>query len=162
MQLGLCVSSSNSLAQASSLRDLSSFFLCHISFSFLKDFIYFERGEGRKKERERNIDVCLALMRPLPGTGLQPRHVPWRNWTSDPLIHRPALNPLSHTSRGSFRFLLAKACHIIGSPQMQGVGKLYVLMGGDTKSHGKNRIPGRRPGVWSFTVHHKVFEKSHW
>ena len=30
-----------------------------ISFIFLKDFIYllFERGEGREKERERNINV---------------------------------------------------------------------------------------------------------
>ena len=34
---------------------------------FFKDFIYFlERGEGREKERERNINVWLPLM------GLQP------------------------------------------------------------------------------------------
>ena len=43
-----------------------------------KDFIYLllERGEGREKERERNIKVLLPLVRPLLGAGLQPRHVP--------------------------------------------------------------------------------------
>ena len=32
-------------------------------FFFFKDFIYlfFERGEGKEKERERNIDVWLPL-----------------------------------------------------------------------------------------------------
>ena len=39
-----------------------------ISFlkTFLKDFIYlfFERGEGREKERERNITVWLPLACP--------------------------------------------------------------------------------------------------
>ena len=40
------------------------------SFHFLKIlFIYFlERGEGRKKERERNINVRLPLMCPQQGT----------------------------------------------------------------------------------------------
>ena len=35
---------------------------------FIKDFIYFQRGEGREKERERNIPVWLPLARPLLGT----------------------------------------------------------------------------------------------
>ena len=37
---------------------------------FFKDFIYLflERGEGREKERERNINVWLPLARPLLGT----------------------------------------------------------------------------------------------
>ena len=47
---------------------------------FLKILIiYFWRGEGREKERERNINVWLPLVRPLLGTwptGPQPRHVP--------------------------------------------------------------------------------------
>ena len=44
---------------------------------FLEDFIYLllERGEGREKERERNINV-LPLARPQLGPGLQPRYVP--------------------------------------------------------------------------------------
>ena len=38
--------------------------------TFLKDFIclFLERGEGREKERERNISVWLPLVRPLLGT----------------------------------------------------------------------------------------------
>ena len=37
---------------------------------FFKDFIYLflERGEGREKERERNISVWLPLMYPPLGT----------------------------------------------------------------------------------------------
>ena len=31
-------------------------------------FILLERGEGREKERERNIHVWLPLVRPLLGT----------------------------------------------------------------------------------------------
>ena len=48
------------------------------SWSFFYDFIYLflERGERRKKERERNIDVWLPLASPQPGTFPQPRHVP--------------------------------------------------------------------------------------
>ena len=37
---------------------------------FLKDFIYLflERGEGREKKRERNINVWLPLACPPQGT----------------------------------------------------------------------------------------------
>ena len=37
--------------------------------SSFKDFMYLflERGEGREKERERNINVWLPFMRPLLG-----------------------------------------------------------------------------------------------
>ena len=47
---------------------------------FLKDFIYLfsERGEGRQKERERNINVWLPLVcAPFWGPGPQPSHMPW-------------------------------------------------------------------------------------
>ena len=37
-----------------------------------------ERGEGREKEWERNINVQLSLACPPWGPGLQPRHVPWQ------------------------------------------------------------------------------------
>ena len=46
---------------------------------FFKDFIYLflERGEGREKERERNINVWLPLTCPHNwGPCPQPRHVP--------------------------------------------------------------------------------------
>ena len=60
-------------------------------------------GEGREKERERNINVWLPLTGPLLGT--------WPTTqtgaligtrTSDPLVRRLALTPLSHTSQGPF------------------------------------------------------------
>ena len=43
-----------------------------------KDFIYLflERGEGREKERERNISVWLSLHAPEWGLGPQARHAP--------------------------------------------------------------------------------------
>ena len=76
----------------------------HHSFLFLKkDFIYLflEKGEGREKERERNINVWLPLVHPLLGTW--PSTQAWAmtgNRTGDPLVRRPALSPLSHTSQG--------------------------------------------------------------
>ena len=44
-----------------------------------KDFSYLflERGEGREKERERNIMRGRLSCGPHWGPGLQPRHVPW-------------------------------------------------------------------------------------
>ena len=47
-------------------------------FFFFKKilFVYFQRGEGRAKEREKNIKVWLPLAHPLWAPGLQPRHVP--------------------------------------------------------------------------------------
>ena len=44
---------------------------------FLKEFIYLflDRGEGRKKERERNINVWLYLCGPYWEPGPQPKHV---------------------------------------------------------------------------------------
>ena len=71
---------------------------------FFKDFIYLflERGEGRQKERDRNINVWLPLARPLLGTSPATQACALTgNQTSDPLLHSPVLNPLSHTSQGS-------------------------------------------------------------
>ena len=70
---------------------------------FLKCFIYLflERGEGREKERERNVDVWLTLAHPQLGTQptTQACALPG-NRTSNPVVCRLALNPLSHTSQG--------------------------------------------------------------
>ena len=52
--------------------------------------------------RERNINVWLPLMHPKLGTWPATQaHALTGNRTSDPLVHRPALNPLSHTSQES-------------------------------------------------------------
>ena len=71
-------------------------------FHSFKDFIYLflDRGEGREKKK-RNINVWLPLARPLLGTwpATQVFTLPG-NQTGYPLVQRPALNPLSHTSQG--------------------------------------------------------------
>ena len=61
--------------------------------------------EGKEKGRERNINVWLLLAHPPLGTWPTTQVcVLTGNQTSDPLVCRPALNPLSHTSQGSHRF----------------------------------------------------------
>ena len=89
---------------------LSSWVLSHIlsssvTFLFFKDFIYLylERGEGSEKEWERNINVWLSLVLPLLGAWPATQACTLTgNWTSNPVVHRPALNPLKHTSQGFF------------------------------------------------------------
>ena len=55
---------------------------------------------------ERNIIVWLPLTRPLVGTWPTTQACALTgNQTGNTLIHRPVLNPLSHTSQGHFIFL---------------------------------------------------------
>ena len=62
-------------------------------------YLFSERGEGREKERERNIHVWLPLMRPLLGTWPTTQACTLTgNRTGNPLVCRPALHSLSHTS----------------------------------------------------------------
>ena len=99
------------------------FFLTFFKKIFLKDFIYFfrERKGGRRRGREpsmceRNIDQlpCTPLTEVL--TGSQACALAW-NRTSHLSVYGPALNPLSHISRGSnaifyikfFMFFLAQS-----------------------------------------------------
>ena len=64
-------------------------------------YLFLERWESREKERERNINMWLPLTHPLLGTWPATQAcVLTGNPTRDPLFHRPALNPLSHTSQG--------------------------------------------------------------
>ena len=76
-------------------------------FFLKKYFIYLflEREEGREKERERNINVWLPLIRPLLGTWPVTQACALSgNQTGNPLVHRPTLSPLSHTSQVSVCF----------------------------------------------------------
>ena len=58
--------------------------------------------EGREKERERNTNVWLPLACPQLGNWPATQAcVLTGNQTTDPLVCRPALNPLSHTSQGN-------------------------------------------------------------
>ena len=50
---------------------------------------------------ERNINVWLPLMHPSPGTWPTTQACALTgNQTSSSLVHRPTLNPLSHSSQG--------------------------------------------------------------
>ena len=63
--------------------------------------LFLDRGEGREKERERNINVWLPLTCHLLGTWPATQACALTgNGTSHPLVHRPALYAVSHTSQG--------------------------------------------------------------
>ena len=61
-------------------------------------------------EREKNISVWLPLPHPLLGTWPATQACALiGNRTGDPLVHRPTLNPLSHTSQGQNQTLCANS-----------------------------------------------------
>ena len=70
--------------------------------------LYFREGKGERK-RGRETSECGCLCAPLLGTwpATQARALTG-NRTGDPLVHRPALNPLSHTSQGYFLIFLSQ------------------------------------------------------
>ena len=89
------------------------YFIYLFIYLFINLFIYLflERGERRKKERERNISVWLPLTCPPPGTW--PTTQAWAligNRTGDPLVRRLVLSPLSHTSQGTAHILSPTCC----------------------------------------------------
>ena len=64
-------------------------------------FIFLERGDGKEKERERNISMWLPPKHPPSGTWPATQAcAPTGNRTGNALVHRPTLNPLSYTSQG--------------------------------------------------------------
>ena len=62
--------------------------------------LFLERGEGREKERQRNTNVWLPLTSLWGTWPATLACVLTRNRTSNPLVHRLALNPVTHTSQG--------------------------------------------------------------
>ena len=88
-----------------------------IPFISFKDFILRERGREGERETmcERYIDR-LPLARPQLGTWPATQAcVLTGNQSGDPLVCRPALNPLSHTSQGSVPLLDISFCSSIQS-----------------------------------------------
>ena len=75
-------------------------------------FIFREGKGGKKRGRETSRCGCL-LHTPYWGPGLQPRHVPQTgNQNKDPLVHRQAPSPLSHTSQGpTYPFAITLLLH---------------------------------------------------
>ena len=64
-------------------------------------YLLSERGEGREKERERSMNAWLLLMHPQLGAWPATQACTLTgNQTCNPLVLRPALNPLSLISQG--------------------------------------------------------------
>ena len=82
-------------------------------FFFFFKILFLERGEGRERgQKHQFIHVCercidqLLLIRPQMRTWPTTQACALiGNQTSDLLVCRPALKPLSHTSQGSFIFM---------------------------------------------------------
>ena len=73
---------------------------------FKRFYLFIFRERRREKERERSISVWLPLMCPQLGTWpTTPACSLTGNRTSNPLLCRPALNPLSDTSQTKFSVL---------------------------------------------------------
>ena len=78
-----------------------SLMLAPTPYISLRLYLFLEREEGRDKERDRSINVWLPLVCPLLGIWLATQACALTgNQTGGPLVHRPMLNPLSHTSWG--------------------------------------------------------------
>ncbi|XP_053769762.1 ras-related GTP-binding protein D isoform X3 [Desmodus rotundus] len=76
-------------------------FLALVCFVREESFERKERGEGRKKEKERNINVWLPFTCPQQRTWPATQECALTgNRTSDPSACRQASGPLSHTSQG--------------------------------------------------------------
>ncbi|KAF6131762.1 NOVA alternative splicing regulator 1 [Phyllostomus discolor] len=82
-----------------------------IKLSKSKDF-YPERGEGREKEKERNIDLRekhqWVAFPTCPGWGLnlQHRHVPGLGVNWRPFAFQDTPNQLNHTDQGEFLYFM--------------------------------------------------------
>ena len=78
---------------------------------FLKDFTYLflERGGGREKERERNINPVVAShVAPSGDLAHNPGICPDWELSWWPFGSQPTLSPLSHSSQGRILFFLWK------------------------------------------------------
>ena len=70
-------------------------------YNFLRCYLFLFRERGRERGREKNINVWLPLARPLLGTWPATQSCALTgNQTSDALVRRPTLCPLSYTSQG--------------------------------------------------------------
>ena len=80
------------------LRQSTPLLICSCFFFFFLRF-YFKKEEKRGRKRKRNINMWLPLMCSPLETRAQACALTG-NQTGDPLVHRLALNPLSHSSQG--------------------------------------------------------------
>ena len=77
--------------------------------------MFLDRGEGREWGRETSMCVASRMLTTWDQPTTQARALTG-NWTSDPLVRRLVLNPLSHTSQGWFAFYFNNNNSLIISP----------------------------------------------
>ena len=91
-----------------------------VNHTFFKDFIYLFifRQRGREGKREGEKHQCVVVLEcPLLETWLTTQACALTgNPNGDPLVSRPALNPLSHTQGWSNILILFKFQNIIWNP----------------------------------------------
>ena len=106
-------------------------FFC-ILLIFFKDFIYFyiEGKKGRKRGRKTSVYGCLSHT-PQPGTWPTTQACTLiGNQTRDPLVCRPTLSPLSHTSQDFYLCVCVCVCWLLISTFIF----LFIPSFGSTKS----------------------------
>ena len=78
-------------------------------------FIFRERRREGEGEGEKHQSVVAPHGLPPGGLARNPGMCP-KNQAGDPLVCRPLLNPLSHTSQGRMCFLKKKVFNVCFSP----------------------------------------------
>ena len=133
----------------------------------------FREGEGREKERERHINVWLPLTCSLPGTWPATQACALTG-TSDPLVHRPAFNPLSRTSSGinfpfSTTFTISHTFQyvIFSFSFVSRYFLIYFVVSPLTHCHSCGYVMVSYCGFWSLTLlinsqHYASFSVLYW
>ena len=84
------------------------------SLLFFLIHLFLERGEGREKERERNINVWLPLSCPLSGAWPATQScVLTGNQTGNPLVLRPGTQSIEPLQPGLFSLFSHSFCYSI-------------------------------------------------
>ena len=122
--LGLCQRERNVVWVFSERKNEHSFFFLR----FFKIYLLLERGEGREKEGERNIDQ-LSLAHPQLGTRPATQACALTgNQTGGLLVCKPVLNPLSPSSQGKMSILYLTVTCFTLEMEMRINGSLFVFV----------------------------------
>ena len=83
-------------------------------YFFLRFYLFNVREKGREGEREGEKHQCPLACPQLGTWSATQACVLTGNRTSEPLVHRPALNPLSHTSQQQpIMFQILLTIHVV-------------------------------------------------
>ena len=106
-----------------------------LPFFFFRFYLFIFREQGREGERkgEKHQCVVASCAPPTGDLGCNPGMCPTGNQTGDPLVPRPALNPLSHTSRGCLQS--SNLCPLITRPFAIVYESVYILTSGVFSVH---------------------------